>query len=431
MRCVGITTVSVFPPIELAYLAGLLRKYAEVKILDANAQNQNFDDIERQIIVFEPDAIIFTASLPSFSADIQVAKLAKKINQGIKTILLESHVVPAMPQKVKQAFPEIDCLVGTEPLMTIPNLLGFEGVADLEEHPLPAYDLLPIKKYSSISFTRKKPFATIITSVGCPNRCNFCIIGGATVERGYGKKWRFKSPEKILSEIKHLLSLGVKSIYFFDETFTADRQRVRELCLLIVKECLKFEWSCNGRADTLDEETVKLMKKAGCWSIMFGLECGSQSLLEKANKGTTLAKELVAINSCSKNGISVVASFIIGFPGETQETIKQTLEMAKRINTHRTQFDILTPFPGTQFYEEAKAKGLLEKDYNFSSYDAYCIGDRPVLRTEAMSSEDLARAHKKIYRQFYLRPSLWLRTLWGVRSLNQFVDLLKFVKYLK
>lgn len=431
MRCVGITTVSVFPPIELAYLAGLLRKHAQVKILDSNALDQNFEDIEKEITTFEPQAVIFTASIPSFRADAQVARIAKKINQNIKTVLLESHIVPVMPEKIKKAFPEIDYLVGSEPLLNIPRLLGFEGVSELEKHPLPAYDLLPLKKYSSISFAREKPFASLVTSVGCSNRCNFCIIGGATVDRGYGKIWRFKSPQKIIEEIKYLLGLGIRSIYFFDETFTVSKQRVRDLCRLIVENGLKFEWSCNGRVDTLDEETIKIMKKAGCWNIMFGLECGVEGILEDANKGTTPAKAIDVINYCKKNGVDVSASFIIGWPGDTWQTIKETLEMAKRINVHRTQFDMLTPFPGTKFYEEAKAKGLLESDYSFSGYDAYCVDDMPVIRTEKMTSQDLARAYKYVYRKFYLRPSLWLRTLLGIRTFSQFIDIIRFIRYLR
>lgn len=431
MRCVGLTTVSVFPPIELAYLAGHLRKQAEVKIIDANALNKDFQYIEQEIRNFRPQAVVFTASLPSFSADAQVARIAKNIDNNIKTILLDSHVVPVMPEKIKQTFPEIDYLVGTEPLLIIPKILGFEGDSDLNKAPLPAYDLLPIKKYSSISFARKKPFAVLITSVGCPNRCNFCIIGGATVDRGYGKMWQFKSPEKILEEVKYLLGLGIKSIYFFDETFTASRGRVQDLCSLIKKEGLKFEWSCNGRVDTLDEQTVKIMKEAGCWNIMFGLECGSEDILANANKGTTALKAMDIVGYCRKNKVEVSASFIIGFPGDTLETIEKTLEMAKKINVHRTQFDILTPLPGTKFYDEARANGLLESDYSFSGYDAYCVDSAPVIRTHKLTSQELAKAYKHIYRKFYLRPSLWFRVLFSIRTFGQFIDIIKFVKYLR
>ena len=431
MRCVGVTIVSVFPPIELAYLAGLLRNHAEVKILDANALNQDFKYIEKEISNFKPEAVVFTASLPSFTADIQVAKIAKMVDSSIKTILLESHVLTVMPEKVKQTFPEIDYLVGTEPLMTIPKLLGFPGTDNLEEHPLPAYDLLPIKKYSSISFAKRKPFASLVTSVGCPHRCSFCPIGGATVERGYGKKWRFKSPQKILEEMRHLLTLGVKSLYFFDETFTVDKERVENLCQLIINKGLKIDWACNGRVDTLDEGMIKIMKKAGCWNIMFGIECGSQQLLEDVQKGTTLVKAINIVDLCKKNGISVTASFIIGSPEETWETVEQTLELAKKINVHRAQFDMLTPFPGTRFYEEVKKRGLLEKEYSFSGYDAYCIDEPPVIRTEKMSSGELSQAYRYLYRKFYLRPSLWIKTLLGIRSFNQFVDIIKFIRYLK
>ncbi|MBI2041616.1 MAG: radical SAM protein [Candidatus Nealsonbacteria bacterium] len=431
MRCANLATVSIFPPIELAYLAGVLRQYAEVKILDANALDRNFKDIETEIRQFKPQAVIFTISPTTFTADAQIAKIAKEADDQIKTILLDSHISPAMPERVRQNFPKIDYLVSREPLLEIPGLLGFPGIAEIENHPLPAYDLLPVKKYFSLSFTRKKPFASLITSVGCPNRCNFCIIGGATVDRGYGKIWKFKSASKILEEIKHLLNLGIRSIYFFDETFTADRERVKSLCKMIIEKGLKFEWSCNGRADTLDEETIKMMKKAGCWNVMFGIECGSEGLLKEANKGTTLTKAMEAVDFCQKNGIKVTASFMLGMPEESMETVKQTLDAAKKINPHRAQFVILTPYPGTKLYDEIKEKGLLVEDYSFSGYDGYCAGQMPALRTEYLTSRELVLAQKYIYRKFYLRPSLWLRTILSIRNFGQLMDILRFVKYLK
>ncbi len=431
MRCAGLSTVSIYPPIELAYLAGVLRKNAEVKILDANALNKNFEDIKEEISETKPETIVFTTSPTSFSYDAQVAKIAKEIDKKIKTILLDSHISPVIPERIKQNFPEIDYLASQEPLMNIPNLLGFKGIAELEDHPLPAYDLLPLKRYSSLTFSRKKPFATLITSVGCPNRCNFCIIGGATVERGYGKKWRFKSPKKILEEIKYLLTFGVKSIYFFDETFTVSKQRVIELSKMIIEEGLNIKWSCNGRVDTLDEETIKIMEEAGCWNIMFGIECGSEGLLKEANKGTTLARAIDMVRYCKKGGISVSASFVIGFPNETRETIKETLEIAKKINPYRAQFVILTPYPGTKLYEEIKKRGLLEEDYSFTGYDAYCVNQLPVIRTEKLSSQELAQAQRYIYRKFYLRPLFLIRTLFKIKSFNQLLNIFKSLKYLK
>lgn len=431
MRCAGLSTVSVYPPIELAYLAGQLRKKAEIKIIDANGENLSFEDIRKEIKSINPDVVVFTTSPTSFSYDAKIAKIAKVTNKKIKTILLDSHIAPVMPEKIKKSFPDIDNLIAVHPLFSIPKLLGLEGVANIEEHPLPAYDLLPLNKYSSMSFSRKKPFTTLITSVGCPNSCNFCVIGGATVERGYGKKWQFKSAKKVLEEIKYLLSLGVKSIFFFDETFTASRQRIIELCSMIEKERLKFEWSCNGRVDTLNEETIKAMKKAGCWNILFGIESGSELLLEGANKGTGIEKAKEAVMACKKNGIYVSASFIIGFPNETKETIKETLEIAKEIAPYRAQFVILTPYPGTKLYDQIKEKGLLLKDYSFEGYDSYCVDNEPAIKTEKLTAKELISAQQYIYRKFYLRPSFLLNTILSIKSFDQLANIIKSIKYLK
>ena len=204
-----------------------------------------------------------------------------------------------------------------------------------------------------------------------------------------------------------------------------------DLCELMIKEGIKVDWACNGRVDTLDEETIKIMKKAGCWNIMFGIECGSQGLLEDANKGTTLAKAISAVQCCKKNGINVSASFVIGLPHETMETIKQTLAIAKKINVYRTQFDILTPFPGTKFYDEVKKTGLLEKEYSFSGYDAYCVNDLPVVRTEKLTSKELGEAHKYVYRKFYLRRFFIAKMIFSIRSWSQFANLIRSVRYLK
>jgi len=431
MRCAGSSSISVFPPIELAYLAGILRKQAQVKILDANALNYDFKAVEQEIRKEKPETVVFTASPVSYAFDAQIAKIAKNISQRIKTILLDSHIAPVMSEKVKQNFPAIDYLVSQEPLLEIPKLLRLKGVKSMEEHPRPAYDLLPIKKYWSLTYTKARPFATLITSAGCPNQCNFCIVGGATVERGYGRKWRFKSPLKILDEIKYLKELGIKDIYFFDETFTVSKQRIENLCQLMLEKGINISWSCNGRVDTLDKETIKLMKQTGCWNIMFGIECSSQGLLEEVNKGTTLAKAMEVVRYCKELGLNVSASFVIGLPNETRKTVKKTLALAKRINPYRAQFVILTPYPGTRLYDEVRKKGLLEQDYNFAGYDAYCLDHLPVIRTKKLSAADLLRAQKYIYRKFYLRPSFVISLLASIKSFDQLIGLFKSVKYLK
>lgn len=431
MRCAGLSASSIYPPIELAYLAGFLREKTDVKIIDANALDFGFDDIKKEISLAEPDFIVFTSSPASFSADAKIAKIAKQISPKIKTVLQDSHIAPVLGDKIREKFPEIDFFVTTEPLVNVPKILGFEGIALIENHPLPAYDLLPLDKYFSLTYARRKPFATLITSVGCPNRCDFCIVGGATVNRGYGHKWQFKSAGKILSEIKYLLKLGIKDIYFFDETFTVSRQRVFELCHSIISQNLKFNWSCNGRVDTLDEEVIGAMKEAGCWNIMFGIESGSEAMLESAHKGTTLARALEIVSFCKKIGILVSASFVIGLPDETWQTVEETLKIAKKVNPYRAQFVVATPYPGTKLYDDMKKDGLLLSDYDFSGYDAYCVANEPVIKTKYMSAQELLEAQKYVQKKFYFRPSYLLQTLFSVKSLSQLIGLVNSAKYLK
>lgn len=431
MRCAGLSTSSIYPPLELAYLAGTLRQSATVKIIDANALNLNFSDLEMEIKNFQPTAIVFTTSPVSFTADVQIAARAKKINPHIKTILLDSHIAPVMPEKIREKFPAIDLLVGSQPLANIPKIFGLPGVVELEDHPLPAYDLLPLNKYFSLTYSRRKPFATISTSAGCPNRCKFCLVGGASVERGYGRKWQFKSARKILSEIKYLIGLGVKNIYFFDETFTISKRRVIELCQLLKNEKIKIGWACNGRVDTVDDEVIKAMKAAGCWNIMFGIECGSEDSLADINKGTTLERAVSVVKACKKNGINVSASFVIGLPEENLASIEKTLAVAKKISPYRAQFVIATPYPGTKLYDEMQADGLLLKPYDFSGYDAYGLASAPAIRTKFLSPAQLLEAQKKIYRKFYLRPAAILNIIISLKSFSQLINLIKSLKYFK
>lgn len=431
MRCAGLSASSIYPPLELAYLAGALRREAAVKIVDANALDLSLEQVKSEIKNFQPDAVIFTTSPVSFTKDAQIAKIAKEISSAIKTILLDSHITPVMPEKIKARFPDLDYLIGANPLANIPKIFGFKEIAEIENHPLPAYDLLPLDKYFSLTYSRKKPFATIITSTGCPNRCKFCLVGGATVKRGYGNRWQFKSAKKIIEEIKYLISLGVKNIYFFDETFTVSKQRVKELCDLIKREKIEIDWAANGRVDTLDEEIIKIMKAAGCWNIMFGIECGSESTLLDMHKGTTLERAMKAVSACKANGINVSASFVIGLPEETMETVEKTIAMAKKINPYRAQFVIVTPYPGTKLYDEMKAEGLLLHDYDFSGFDAYCAANQPVIKTRQLGPRELLQAQKYAYRKFYLRPRAIANIILSLRSFSQFFNLLKAIKYLK
>lgn len=455
IRCAGLTPGSIYPPLKLAYTAALLKNNGfESKIIDSNAEDHNWDELREIIKKESPQIVIFTSSPSTMANDAQVAKICKEIDKNIITVLDDTHIAPVMSQRVLNQFIQIDILLNSGSENTAlkicqspADLAQIKGIAfrknkevveneqppnfDIGNQPLPLYDGLPIKKYTSISTSRRKPFAMITTSVGCPFDCSFCIVGGATVYRGYGKKWQAKTPEKVIKEIEYLVNnFKVRSIYFFDETFTVDKDRVEKICQLIIEKRFKIEWACNSRTDTIDDNTIKLMKEAGCWKICFGVESGSQKVLDLASKKTNLEQTRKVFKIAKKAGICATASTMIGLPGETKETLEQTMQFIKSLHPYRAQILITIPYPGTRLYEEIKKQGFLEKDYSFTGYDAYGICDEPALRTEHLSASELQTQQKKMIYKFYLSPYFFIQMIKNIKSWNYIVNLFKALKQL-
>lgn len=455
-RCAGFSPASIYPPLKLAYIASYLElKGLKVALFDANGLGCDFDAVERFLKETSPKIVIYTSSPPTMNYDSRVANLAKKLSVGeVITVLDDTHIAPAMPGKVLELFPDVDILVRGESEATIYELIvnidsmsAVKGISfrsptglkstepqkaiDLDSIPSPAYHLLPVNNYFSLTFSRRKPFATILTSVSCPFNCSFCIVGGTTVWRGYGNRWRAKSPDKVVSEISHLNeNFRIKSFYFFDETFTIDKQRVIEISKRIAAAKINIEWSCNSRTDTVDEEMLGAMKRSGCWNICYGVETGSERLLKNVNKKTYMDDAEQIFKATRRIGISPSASFMIGLPDEDNETLRETLHYAKRLDPSRCQFVLTTPYPKTRLYDELKIGDMIETDYDFSNYDAYCIVEEPVIRTKKLGAADLIRWKKRIHLKFYLRLGFLFRTLLRVRSFPELLNLIRAFRYL-
>jgi len=449
VRCAGMSPVSIYPPLRLLYVAGYLRKMkVEVDLVDANGEDLDFNEVKKLIGKKKPEVVIFTCSPTTMAYDCQIAKIAKKVDRKIVTVLDDSHIAPVYPEKVLVKFRDIDVLIRGESERTsylivknINNLDKVNGISFrkgkkvVNKKPakpvdlggiLPAYEFLNLDNYYSWTFGKEKRLVTLLTSVSCPFKCTFCIIGGATVWRGYGGRWRAKTAGQIIAEIKYLYeNFEVRNFYFFDETFTVDKKRAEEICRRIIKNKLKISWSCNSRVDTVDKKTLKWMAKSGCWNICFGLESGSQKVLDSVNKKTDLDQAIGIFISCRKLGVKTSASFMIGLPEDSQDTLTQTLEFAKRLDPDRVQFVITTAYPGTKLYEQVKKEKLLAKDYNFSGFDAYGINNEAVLKSKYLSAEEIAGFTKKMYLRFYLRPKQIVRLISGIRSIDDLVGLVK------
>lgn len=230
------------------------------------------------------------------------------------------------------------------------------------------------------------------------------------------RKVRTRSAKNIFAELEYMDRLGIRNFMFHSDTFTIDRNVVIELCKLIVASGLKLRWCCNSRVDTVDQEMLRWMKKAGCWLITYGIETASDEILQNAKKGGNASVETARkiVRLTKKEGIKVWGYFIIGLPGETRETIKATSEFARSLPFDIVNFAVAAPYPGTEFYKMAKEKGWLESerwedfDQNYSAIVSY----------PGLSSRDIIKGIRNAYLRWFLRPAGIYNFLRGISNLE-------------
>jgi radical SAM superfamily enzyme YgiQ (UPF0313 family) len=239
----------------------------------------------------------------------------------------------------------------------------------------------------------------------------------------WAKKFRSRSAESMMKELRFLKEIGVNNFLFQSDTFTIDRDIVLELCKKMIEEELNMNWGCNSRVDTIDEELLRWMKKAGCWMIAYGFESGSQEILDKCKKQATIKQIEDAANLTKKIGIKMYGYFIIGLPGETKKTIEETIGLSKKLPLTFAIFHVASPYPGTEFHYEAGKNNWL----NLASLEDIDQGGVSPVNYPNLSSEEIMRGIKKAYLSFYLRPNVSLRILKEVKNFNDFKHLFSIV----
>ena len=448
------------PPLGLASLAAyLIDKGYEVGIIDALANELSDKEIIEKIAQDNPKAIGFSALTSMFHrAVITAEKLKKKFPE--KLIIMGGHHATIMPKEAMQKHRCFDILVYGEGELTFAEIMqkfrkahynakkflhdyktlqSIKGILfrkngktiinaqrelikNLDELPFPARHLLPIEKYVPLpNQYLRLPVVHMVAIRGCPFNCTYCSASAV-----FGRTIRAKSPERVIEEIKHVIEkYGAKEISFWDDTMTVKRDWMEKLCNLIIKNKIDITWTCYARVDTVDLPLLKLMKKAGCWNIFYGVESGSQQLLDNINKHITLQQIKNAVKWTKEAGIEIRASFMIALPGETPELARQTLEFAKELEPDYAQFCITTPYPGTQLYKDAERHGKLIKDFDrFHCWDAVFIPKGYKNREEVMQME------KEIFKKFYLRPKYIFGRIMRIRSWRDMKRYLKGVRFL-
>ncbi len=289
-----------------------------------------------------------------------------------------------------------------------PNL-----IENLDDIPFPKRDRLS-KYIPPPNQYKKLPVAHIMASRGCSYNCSYCLIGSMY------SSTRYRSVENVIKEINYLLGLGVKEIHIWDDCFTSNYLWVKKFCERIIKENIKFSWSCFSRVDTIDEKLLRLIKSAGCWCIFYGIESANKDQLKLINKNICLKRAEDIIKITKNLGICTRVSFMLGLPGENIKKAKKTINFAIKLNPDYIQFCYTTPFPGTQLYKNYHKYGTLES--NFSNYSLW---DPVFIPFGYKTKKDLIKIKKYAFRRFYLRPSYILNQL---KSIKSYEDFIRFVK---
>ncbi|MBD3271511.1 MAG: radical SAM protein [Elusimicrobia bacterium] len=428
------------PPLGLLSIASYLKKYTNhtVQVVDAQVERMSYKKLLDVIHFIKPDIVGIYASTFSFIDGIQTAS-------GIRKILPNTHIVLGGPHvtlypKETLSFSFIDYVVigeGEQVFCELVEAIGaheeigkISGIGykrngsiyvsqdtaiieNLDELPIPDRTMTPYKKYYSI-LSHHYPVTTIMTSRGCPYGCIFCHEAGI--------KFRTMSPQRVIAEIKDCLALNIREIFFHDDTFTVVRQRVIDICQEIIRSNLKFDWDVRGRVNTVDRELLILMKKAGCTRISFGVESGSQEVLDRLKKGITLDQIKAAFKHTREAGITSLADFMIGSPGEGEHEISLSFALMKEINPDFVHFSITTPYPGTRLYNDSLKHNHIKKDMwkDFAEHpDEKFV---PALCSEVFNREELMNWVTKAYAIHYLNPHTIMRAVMRLRSFKEFKD---------
>ncbi len=419
---------TIYYPIWLSYATGVLEKEVfDVKLLDAPAMKYDLSYVIEFTKKFKPKLTVIETSTPSIFNDVKLAETIKD-NTDTFIVLVGTHP-SALPEQTLKISEKIDAIARKEFDYTIRDLaktlneggelksiLGLSYrkgkriihnpdrpfIENLDELPFVSSVYKKHLKIRNYFFAAAEyPMIMIFTGRGCPFKCFFCNWPQVFL----GRRYRLRSPENVVAEFEYILKNlpEVREIGIEDDTLTADLARARKICKLLIEKGIakKIKWWANVRVN-LDLKTMKLMKKAGCRLIIPGYESGVQEILNRAHKGITIEQSLKFAKNAKKAGLLVHGCFIFGLPGETRETIRKTIEFAKKLDPNTAQFFPLIPYPGTEAYEWAKKNNYLITE-DFSKWSTPEGLHNTVIKLPNLSNEDLVESCDQARKEFYLR----------------------------
>ncbi len=410
------------PPLGLGYIAAVLEEnnFTRIRILDSPTLNYSQRDYRQFLKRFSPDFVGIQTLTPNFQNALTAAKIAKEENVPI--VGLGGYHPTAMPnESLELANGNVDLIFRGEAEYSVLKFIqDYENgkewqinpgisyinedkqvihnpptplIENLDSLPLPARHLLPMDKYRI--FGSSFPATSVITSRGCPYSCDFCSVSAF-----YGSRWRPRSPEKIAEEIRYLREvMDLKATAFVDDLFFISNHRVKRL----VNELSKIKdiyWGATTRADVGNFNLLNLMRKAGCRLVFVGVESGNQIILDNIHKKTSKTQIERYFDNSKKAHMDSLASVSFGFPGETKDTIIETVNwIVDRLDPSLALFTLATPYPGTEFYQKMVQEGKIT-EHDYSKYNLFY----PITETSGLSRKQMKSLTKWAYKRFYLRP---------------------------
>lgn len=441
-------------PLNLGYIAAVLRKANhEVRLIDFNVMDQT--KLKDSISEFNPELVGLTAMTSSIMNAKDIISKIKKMDKEIITILGGVHA-SALPLETMNETPDLDYLVFGEGELTVADLVNHiinkkdlsnvkgivyrngknviknqprELIEDMDSIPFPARDLIPLNLYAtrhvSRGFSRKeKNIIEIMTSRGCPNNCIFCAT-----HINYGLRVRFRTAKNVIREISECIEkYGVNHVSVEDDTFTLNKNTVKELCDFFRKK--KITWNCNGRVNTVNYSLLKMMSKSGCKKIAFGVETGNPDMLLKIKKGITIPQVIQAVKDAKKAGIRYVeCDFIIGaHPDETLSQVQDSIKLIYKLMPDFLAVSIMCPYPGTELYNIMKERNYLRKNPDWTQFTLFGDLNR-YKKLTYLTTKQMVDLQNNILKKYYSSPRYILSQISQIGSLNELKYFLRMGTY--
>ena len=410
-------------PVDLLWLSAQLDARYRVTIVDAIAERLTPAAALDRLRALAPDALVFLSSSVSESEDLEFLRLARPFVSGELIAIGDNFL--KNPEKSLADHPEIDAILLGFFAPTLADYLNGERGDSLRDLyfraggetvraandtsrgtfaiGLPRHDQLDLSRYA-FPFARRRPYGTLLTDYGCPFDCTFCLIGKLP--------YRTRELDDVFGEVAYLKSLGVRDLYIDDQTFMPSRKRLDAFCEGLAKMRLGIGWTCYVRADLSDPDRLKTMKAAGCHTAIVGVESGSDVILSRYGKDVTTDQIRTAVTRVKAAGLTAVGTFIVGLPGETEQTCRETIDFALSLSLDFASFN--TPIP--RAYTEMRDEVLAEGWGDDASERLDQSGSAAAVNTPTLSARAAFAFRNEAERRFYLRPGYLLRRVLGIRS---------------